>query len=85
LAAQNGERKQPTEEITQTCPTCQRTVTMIPYDIGSGPEMSCPDCEWCWGADGQSLLPIEIITPEEVAKTFEWTGRLEIWAPPDQE
>lgn len=30
---------------------------MVPYDIGSGPEMSCSRCEWCWGADGQPLNP----------------------------
>ena len=33
---------------------------MVPYDIGSGPEMSCPTCEWCWGADGQDLKPLDV-------------------------
>jgi len=30
------------------------------YDIGngSGPELSCSSCEWCWGADNQPLVPI---------------------------
>lgn len=27
------------------------------YDIGSGPEWSCPACEWCHGALGQPLRP----------------------------
>lgn len=41
--------------LEQQCPQCGITVTMTPYDIGSGPEMSCPECEWCWGAEGQPL------------------------------
>lgn len=45
--------------VTQTCPVCGSTVSMTPYDIGSGPELSCPNCEWCWGANGQPLKPIE--------------------------
>lgn len=49
---------QPTEKITQNCPGCGRAITMTPYDIGSGPEMSCPHCEWCWGANGQDLKPL---------------------------
>lgn len=53
---------QPTEQVSQTCPSCGNQVTMVPYDIGSGPEMACPNCEWCWGADGQSLkaLPVPV-------------------------
>lgn len=35
------------------------TVSMRPYDVGSGPEMACPSCEWCWGADGQPLNPLD--------------------------
>lgn len=50
---------QPTEVRTSTCPSCGEQVTMVPYDIGSGPEMSCSSCEWCWGADGQDLKPLE--------------------------
>lgn len=46
-------------ERTQHCPCCGRAVTMEPYDIGSGPEMSCAGCEWCWGADGQPLQPLD--------------------------
>lgn len=37
---------------------------MVPYDIGSGPEISCPACEWCWGADGQPLKPVQ--TPPDI-------------------
>lgn len=48
------------KERTQKCPSCGNEVTMVPYDIGSGPEMSCPSCEWCWGADGQPLKPLDI-------------------------
>lgn len=44
-------------ELTQPCPSCGNPVTMAPYDIGSGPEMACPFCEWCWGANGQPLQP----------------------------
>lgn len=51
---------QPTESRSQNCPSCTNLVTMVPYDIGSGPEMSCPGCEWCWGADGQPLKPIAV-------------------------
>ena len=43
---------------TLRCPSCGTIVTARPYDIGSGPEMACPVCEWCWGADGQDLLPL---------------------------
>lgn len=45
--------------VEQICPACGSLVTMEPYDVGSGPEMSCPACEWCWGADGQPLEPLE--------------------------
>lgn len=45
------------EQRTQKCPGCAACVTMAPYDIGSGPEMACPHCECCWGADGQPLQP----------------------------
>lgn len=48
-----------TEIRVQACPNCGARVEMVPYDIGSGPEMSCTDCEWCWGADGQSLEPLD--------------------------
>jgi len=40
-----------------TCPNCGRRNDGQPYDIGSGPELSCPSCEWCWSAEGQDLQP----------------------------
>lgn len=46
---------QPTEAVTRRCPQCQRSITAIPYDLGDGPELSCPDCEWCFGVNGQRL------------------------------
>lgn len=49
--------------VTQACPNCGAPVTMKPYDIGSGPELSCPHCDWCWGADGQPLHPLEVPDP----------------------
>lgn len=50
---------QPTEPVTQNCPSCGTSITAIPYDIGSGAELSCANCEQCWGADGQPLVPVE--------------------------
>jgi rubredoxin len=41
-----------------TCPSCGVTSNLEPYNIGSGPEYSCPNCEWCWGAEGQNLQPL---------------------------
>jgi hypothetical protein len=45
----------------RTCPSCGEVCTADPYDIGDGPEFSCRNCEWCWGALGQPLTmkPIE--------------------------
>lgn len=45
-------------EITSACPNCGRVTTRATYDIGSGPQPSCADCEWCWGAHGQELEPL---------------------------
>ncbi len=42
-----------------TCPTCRAVFHMHPYDIGSGPELCCPHCEWCYGALGQPLQPLD--------------------------
>ncbi len=50
----------PPTPVTQNCPCCHTEVTAVPYDVGSGPEMHCPTCDWCWGAAGQPLLPLEI-------------------------
>jgi hypothetical protein len=41
------------------CPFCKGKSHARPYDIGSGPELSCPHCEMCWGANGQDLLPLD--------------------------
>lgn len=42
------------------CPACGADATsQEPYDIGSGPELSCPLCECCWGAEGQPLKPLD--------------------------
>ena len=40
------------------CPHCGTVAVREPYDIGSGPELSCSNCEWCWGALGQPLKPL---------------------------
>lgn len=62
-------------ERTQNCPNCGKQVTMRPYDIGSGPEMSCPDCEWCWGADGQPLKPLDIVAiRHDIAQAWDGTN-----------
>jgi hypothetical protein len=45
-------------EPAWTCIACGHRFRMEPYDIGSGPEVSCPSCEWCWGAEGQDLKPL---------------------------
>jgi hypothetical protein len=49
-----------------TCPFCGHEFRMRPYDIGSGPEVSCSNCEMCWGADGQPLKPLEHKTIAQV-------------------
>ena len=46
--------------ITSACPNCGLTARRETYDIGSGPELSCSNCEWCWGADGQNLRPLDV-------------------------
>lgn len=46
------------EAITSECPSCGLEASREPYDIGSGPELSCNACEWCWGAEGQDLQPL---------------------------
>lgn len=44
-------------KLERACPSCGGKVAIEPYDIGSGPELSCPHCDHCWGAEGQPLLP----------------------------
>jgi hypothetical protein len=46
---------------TVPCPVCGQPVPNEPYDIGSGPELACPCCEWCWGVHGQPLLPLPLV------------------------
>jgi hypothetical protein len=50
-------------KIRSECPTCGSVATREVYDIGngSGPELSCATCEWCWSAvPGGKLVPIDI-------------------------
>jgi hypothetical protein len=47
-----------TTVIVSACPCCEAVACRKPYDIGSGPELSCASCEWCWGAEGQPLKPL---------------------------
>lgn len=62
--------------VTTPCPTCGAVQSRRAYDVGSGPELSCANCEWCWGANGQSLKPL---TLGDVAR-----GTLPKWARGDQ-
>lgn len=47
------------EMVRSGCPSCGAEAERRVYDVGSGPELSCANCEWCWGADGQDLQPLE--------------------------
>lgn len=51
--------------ITGPCPSCGTVAARTTYDIGSGPELSCADCEWCWGAEGQDLKPLNLADVQE--------------------
>lgn len=46
--------------LISACPSCGMVEARTVYDIGSGPEVSCADCEWCWGAQGQDLKPLRL-------------------------
>jgi hypothetical protein len=48
------------ETVISACPACGIVAERITYDIGSGPELSCANCEWCWGAEGQDLKPLKM-------------------------
>jgi hypothetical protein len=50
----------------QRCPFCKGHFHAEPYDIGSGPELACPHCEMCWGANGQPLKPLPPVSLEEI-------------------
>jgi len=47
------------ETVTSSCPTCSAVRARTTYEVGSGPELSCLSCDWCWGANGQLLTPLE--------------------------
>lgn len=49
-----------TQDPRWTCPACGGTFRQRPYDIGSGPEVACPHCEHCWGAEGQDLKALDV-------------------------
>lgn len=51
---------------TSACPNCGVTADRDAYDIGDGPELACANCEWCWGAEGQSLTFVPPIMQEVV-------------------
>jgi len=46
--------------VTSPCPACGTVARRTAYDVGSGPELSCASCEWCWGANGQPLRPVTL-------------------------
>lgn len=48
------------DTVTSACPTCGTVAERTTYDVGSGPELSCANCEWCWGAEGQDLIPLTL-------------------------
>jgi hypothetical protein len=55
--------------IIRTCVKCSWRGRPLTYDIGSGPEWACPDCECCQGALDQDLTPYKanLIFPESKA------------------
>lgn len=57
------------DEITSACPSCGTVATRETYDIGSGRELSCANCEWCWGADGQRLRAVDVADVMRWAQT----------------
>jgi len=46
--------------VASKCPSCGTVAERTTYDVGSGPELSCASCEWCWGANGQDLQPLDL-------------------------
>lgn len=58
------------------CPNCGERVEGAAYDIGSGPELCCSNCETCFGAEGQDLDPRDafswIAEDPEMRKRMGW-------------
>lgn len=54
------------------CPSCGDTARRETFDIGSGPELSCYSCEWCWGAEGQDLKPL---SPRLIQEALRFRGQ----------
>lgn len=57
-----------TDPVAGPCPSCGAVATRTIYDVGDGPELSCANCEWCWGADGQPLSAIPPMTREWLSR-----------------
>jgi hypothetical protein len=58
-----------TVPIIRICAKCKWRGRPPVYDIGAGPEWTCPECEWCQGALGQDLTPYkpDVTLPESKA------------------
>lgn len=74
-------------KIVSDCPNCGHRAGRDTYDIGSGPELSCAWCEFCWGADGQELKPmvppeIKIIDGHPIPMWWHPDGKLHAEPPP---
>lgn len=50
--------------IVSACPSCGTVSDRTAYDIGSGLELCCASCDWCWGAMGQPLDPADVEIPD---------------------
>lgn len=61
--------------VESACPSCGVVATRMVYDIGSGPELSCANCEWCWGAEGQPLKPLHGLGAEGLERDAEQHDR----------
>lgn len=59
------------ESETTACPCCGDVAERTIYDIGSGPELACASCEWCWGAEGQDLQPLSLPQCEHTGQSVD--------------
>lgn len=50
--------------IVMPCPSCGDYAGRTAYDIGSGLELCCAVCDWCWGVMGQPLNPADTHIPD---------------------